>query len=255
MKAHGLRTALTGAFRGHVAFHTLKASVALLRAERHDCNLCGYSGRFLPFGDPPRRGALCARCRSAERHRLLGLWVSSNPDAVEGRRVLHVAPEEATAELFRRRAAAYESADLDPGVADIVLDIEDIALPDDLVDLVVCSHVLEHVDDAKALHQLWRILKPGGRALLMFPIVEGWERTYENAAHTSEAERTRYFGQKDHVRMFGRDVRDRIRSAGFGLDELTAEEPLVARHGLLRGEKVFIATKAEVPGRSLSAEC
>jgi SAM-dependent methyltransferase len=245
MKASGARTMLDGRLRsaGHAAFHLLRATAVLAKAERYDCNLCGYSGRFLPFGDPPRRGALCGRCRSAERHRLLGLWVSSNPDAVDGRRVLHFAPEAVTAELLRGRAGRYRSADLDPGAADIVLDIEDITLPDESVDLVVCSHVLEHVDDAKALHQIGRILAPGGRALLMFPIVEGWERTYENAAHASEVERIRYFGQRDHVRMFGRDVRDRIRRAGFGLDEFTAEEPFVARHGLQRGQKVFVATK------------
>ena len=77
----------------------------------------------------------------------------------------------------------------------------------------------------------------------MFPIVEGWDRTYEDPAHASPAARTVYFGQYDHVRMFGRDVRDRIRNAGFSLSEFTAVEPEVARYGLVRGEKLFIATK------------
>ena len=79
--------------------------------------------------------------------------------------------------------------------------------------------------------------------MLMFPIVEGWEHTYENPAHTSPQDRITYFGQVDHVRMYGRDVRDRITGAGFKLSEFTAEEPNVARYGLLRGEKVFVATK------------
>ena len=77
----------------------------------------------------------------------------------------------------------------------------------------------------------------------MFPVVEGWENTYENSLHTSPADREMFFGQSDHVRMFGRDVRDRIENAGFSLTEFTAEEPNVSRYGLIRGEKLFIAAK------------
>jgi SAM-dependent methyltransferase len=215
----------------------------LSKADKHDCNLCGYSGRFWPFGDPPRRGAVCAVCGSMERHRLFGLCVAANPDAVDDVRILHFAPEPVLTKLLRSRSSAYQSADLNPNAADTVLNIEAINLPDESVDTVVCSHVLEHVDDAKALHEMRRVLKPRGRVLLMFPIVDGWERTYEDPAHTSDADRTRYYGQYNHVRMFGRDARQRIRDAGFELAEFTAEEPLVSRHGLERGDKVFVATK------------
>ena len=220
----------------------LQGIVNLSKPERHECNLCGHSGRFLPFGSPPRRGAACAKCDSKERHRLVALWVDANAEAVNGARILHFAPERFLESLFRSRAGQYRSADLFPGAAEIVLNIESIDLPDESVDLVVCAHVLEHVNDGKALREIHRILSPGGRALLLFPIVEGWDHTYENPAHTSTADRIRYFGQADHVRMFGRDVRDRIADAGFTLTEFTAEEPNVARYGLLRGEKIFIAT-------------
>jgi SAM-dependent methyltransferase len=223
--------------------YLLAAIMKLSRADRRECNLCGYSGRFWPMGDPPRRGAACAGCRSVERHRLLGLWAAADPAAIEGVRILHFAPEPILTKLFRSLTKDYQSADLNSEAADTVLNIEAIDLPDESVDIVVCSHVLEHVDDAKALHELWRILKPQGRVILMFPIVEGWERTYENPAHTTRADRIRYYGQHNHVRMFGRDVRERIRDAGFELTEFTAEEPAVARYGLTRGEKVFIGSK------------
>lgn len=174
----------------------------------------------------------------------MGLWLKANSDIVDGARILHFAPEPTLARLLQAHSSEYRSADIDPNVADTVLNIEAVDLPDESVDLVVCSHVLEHVDDGKALREIRRILTPNGRGLLMFPIVEGWDHTYENATHTSSADRTKYFGQADHVRMFGRDVRDRISEAGFDLNEFTSDEPNVSRYGLMRGEKLFIVTKA-----------
>lgn len=226
------------------AIYLLRAIKNLAKADRHECNLCGHSGRFWPIGRPPRASAVCPVCHSKERHRLIGLWLSANAETIDETRVLHFAPEPILEKLFRVRSSKYLSADIAPGAADTVLNIEALDLPDESIDLVVCFHVLEHVDDAKALHEIHRILDVKGRALLMFPIVEGWDSTYEDPAHTSAADRARYFGQHDHVRMFGRDVRDRIRNAGFELAEFTAEEPSVSRYGLWRGEKVFIATKA-----------
>ncbi len=218
----------------------IRAAVNATRSIHGDCNLCGYGGRFWPFGDPPRPGVACGNCGSLERHRLVGLWLNANP--VDELGVLHFAPEPSLSRLFQARSAEYRTADLAPGY-DLAVDIEDIDLPDESTDLVVCSHVLEHVDDYKALSELRRILTPGGRALLLFPIVEGWENTYENPAHTEPGDRTKYFGQSDHVRYYGRNVRGRITAAGFQLSEFTAEEPMVSRYRLSRGEKIFVATK------------
>lgn len=222
----------------------MRAVRNIAKTEKHECNLCGSVGYFLPFGDPPRRGVSCAQCGSLERHRLLGLWLGANAAVVDGAKILHFAPEPAMASLLKRRSREYRSADLVPDNVDLVLNIENIDLSDKTFDLVVCSHVLEHVDDSKALQEMYRILTPGGRALLMFPIIEGWDETYEDPAHTTPTARETYFGQSDHVRMFGRDVRDRIRKAGFNLSEFTAREPNVARYGLHRGEKIFVADKS-----------
>jgi SAM-dependent methyltransferase len=114
--------------------------------------------------------------------------------------------------------------------------------------MVICSHVLEHVDDSRALPELFRIIAPGGSVILMFPIIEGWDRTYENSTIQSPADRILHFGQRDHDRYFGRDIRDRIQGAGFSIEEFTAEEPLVHKHGLVRGEKVFVARKPSAYG-------
>jgi SAM-dependent methyltransferase len=207
------------------------------------CSVCGYRGRFTSAGRPRRIDARCPKCGSAERYRLLALWLDRHGGGLRTARVLHFAPEKGLTQLLKARLGSYQSADVAPGRADLVLNIEAIAEPDASYDCIVCSHVLEHVDDAKALREIHRVLKPGGLALIMLPVIEGWSRTYENPAVAAPEERKRHYGQSDHVRYYGADVRERIRSAGFELDEFTAEGEDVLTYGLTRGEKVFIATK------------
>jgi SAM-dependent methyltransferase len=207
------------------------------------CNVCGYRGRFQAAGRPRRIDARCPKCGSAERYRLLALWLDRHGAFLATAHVLHFAPEAGLAALLRTRVGRYQSADIAPGRADLVLNIEAIAAPDASYDGVVCSHVLEHVDDAKALREIHRVLKPGGVALIMLPVIEGWAATYENPKVLTPEERKRHYGQSDHIRYYGADVRARIRAAGFALDEFTAEGEDVLIYALQRGEKVFIARK------------
>jgi len=209
------------------------------------CNLCGYQGSFHAFGSPPRFDARCPSCGSVERHRLFGLWLGENEARLAGKEVLHFAPEGIIQKIVRPLPRSYMAADLNPDVADIVLNIEEIELPDESVDVVICSHVLEHVDHKKSLRDLRRILRSDGLLLLMFPIVEGWTETYSNSDVVSPQDRELHFGQWDHVQYFGRQVRCDIIEAGFKLMEFTAIEPDVSRYGLMRGEKVFIAECSE----------
>jgi SAM-dependent methyltransferase len=157
--------------------------------------------------------------------------------------LLHFAPEAGVTKMLQKRVGRYESADIAPGRADRVLNIEAIAAADASYDCIVCSHVLEHVDDAKAMREIHRVLKPGGVALIMLPVIEGWAATYENAAVISPEDRKRHYGQADHVRYYGADVRGRIKAVGFSLEEFTAEGPDVLTYALQRGEKVFVARK------------
>ena len=207
------------------------------------CSVCGYSGRFQAAGRPRRIDARCPNCGSAERYRLLALWLDRHGSGLRGANVLHFAPEKGLTKLLKARVGSYRSADVAPGRADLVRNIEAIAEPDASYDCIVCSHVLEHVDDKKALKEIYRVLKPGGIVLIMLPVIEGWSTTYENKAVVTPEDRTRHYGQSDHVRYYGADVRDRIRAPGFKLDEFTAEGQDVLTYGLSRGEKVFIATK------------
>jgi SAM-dependent methyltransferase len=207
------------------------------------CNVCGYRGRFRAAGKPRRIDARCPQCGSAERYRLLALWLDRHGGFLRDAKVLHFAPEAGVTKMLQKRVGRYESADIAPGRAMRVLDIEAIAAADASYDCVVCSHVLEHVDDAKALSEIYRVLKPGGVVLIMLPVIEGWTATYENPAVISAEDRKRHYGQADHVRYYGADVRQRIASAGFALEEFTAEGPDVLTYALQRGEKVFIARK------------
>ena len=199
-------------------------------ASRVECPICGVRRRrFEPAGVVPRPNARCPRCGSYERHR--ALWLHLEREPLSGR-VLHWAPEPALAERLRTRVD-YEAADLRGGPGVAALDIQRIDRPDAHYDRILCLHVLEHVpDDAAALRELHRVLKPGGSALLQVPLHEG--ETDEDPAVTDPAERERRFGQRDHVRRYGLDFADRVRAAGFEVDTLPPlSSELTRRHALV----------------------
>jgi SAM-dependent methyltransferase len=206
------------------------------------CNICGYKGFFGPFGWPIRPEVHCPKCLSVERHRLFKFWADANKGKLANRRILHFAAD-STGDFLRPLATTYVTADL-MGPADLKLDIENIDLPDGSFDVIVCSHVLEHVvNDAVALAEIYRVLSPGGIGLFSIPIIEGWPETYEDRTLTSPRDREVHFGQFDHVRYYGQDFRARVRTAGFRLDEFFLVGELVVSHALDMGDKLFIATK------------
>jgi SAM-dependent methyltransferase len=208
-----------------------------------ECPCCNHVGAFLPAGLVP--SWQCPKCLSLHRHRLLALAMADGFVDFAGADVLHFAPEKAVARLIRaRRPASYRAADIARGRAETVLDIEKIDLPSASVDRVLALHVLEHVDDCAALAELHRILRPGGVLIAMVPIVEGWDRTYEDPAVQAPHDQAAHFGQASHVRYYGRDFRDRLAEAGLRVSEFTAGGPESARYRLKRGCKVFRAVKA-----------
>lgn len=228
-----------GSYLAAVAFR-LRGTVA------RTCLVCGTTGSFRAFGHPPRYDAQCRRCGSLERHRLLCLALQSEPVLRSNMEALHFAPESALVPYFRPKVARYVTADLEEAKGDLVLNIEQMSLEAESVDVVIASHVLEHVDDVAALGELHRILRPGGTLIVMVPIIEGWDITYENDRILRPEDRTAHFGQFDHVRWYGRDFRDRIRAARFELREFVATGEDVVRYGLTRGERVFFARKGSV---------
>lgn len=198
----------------------------------------------------------CPRCGSYERVRALWLFLRDQTDLAKGsHRVLHFAPEPSIAAAIEALpGVTYLSADIAPGVAMEVVDITAIPYPEGSFDVVVCSHVLEHVpEDRKAMGEVLRALRPGGAAYFMQPVDFERAETYEDASIVTPEKRERAFNQHNHVRVYGRDIRARLEGAGFDVVERRYTEELEpaerARYALQDGgatereDVVFVATK------------
>jgi SAM-dependent methyltransferase len=209
------------------------------------CPLCGYSGEFAPVGTPPRLDGMCPSCNSRERHRLFKLWLDREKPITKDHRVLHFAPEGVLKPVVQPLAGSYVTADfMAPGV-DLRLNIEALDLADGSFDVILAHQILEHVDHHKALAECFRVLSAGGMMIATTPIIEAWDKTYVNPAITARRDRVLHFGQADHSRYFGRDLKDDMRAAGFDLVEYVSQEPDVSTHALIRGETLFILTKPQ----------
>jgi SAM-dependent methyltransferase len=139
---------------------------------------------------------MCPRCWSLERQRLFALAISRGEIAIEGRDIIHFAGEISVASLIRaRNPASYRVSEYGRDDADLSLNLEAIDLLDASVDTIIANHVLEHVDDGRALAEIFRVLRPGGELVCMVPLVEGWCETYENPAITSPTDCERHFGR------------------------------------------------------------
>lgn len=216
----------------------------LSRQVPRQCPICGYHGVFISVGSPPRRDARCPSCGSRERHRLVHLWVTEGGgDRLAGKRILHFAPEKVVQRQMRGNKL-YETADLyESGVTHRV-DIAHTALADASYDVVIAHHVLEHIpDDRAAMREMFRLLKPGGIAVLSTPINASRRETYENPSITDPALRTLHFSAPDHKRYYGLDFADRLTDAGFAVETFRMPPELEPHYGLLRAEWLYIAHK------------
>jgi SAM-dependent methyltransferase len=200
------------------------------RGDEVRCPICGH--RFDRFKDDWNRpNALCWRCGSAERHRMQWLVLNGPRGLLDGpRSLLHFAPEWALQHKLKRLGhLRYVTGDLNPEGVDLRLDITALDLPDASFDAVLCSHVLEHVDDdGAAMRELARITARDGWCLVMVPLDLGRDTTYEDPAITAPAERERAFLQYDHVRLYAPDIGDRLTQAGFDVERIQPERELGA---------------------------
>jgi hypothetical protein len=184
------------------------------------CPACG--GSFDRFKDDWNRpNALCWRCGSHERHRALWLLFLRRPQLLtEVGSLLHFAPEWALLHrLEQLDGLRYVTADLEQPNVDLRLDMTALDLPDASFDAVLCSHVLEHIDDdMAAMRELRRVTAGGGWCLVMVPLDINRQRTYEDSSIVSPQDRELAFWQDDHVRLYAPDIGERLAAAGFAVE-------------------------------------
>ena len=206
--------------------------------------------KFLPYGyQNLRQNALCPGTLSLERHRLLWLYLDRKTNFLtDAIRVLHVAPEQVFYRKFKSFSHwDYTTTDLHSPLADVKADICALPFEGNTYDFILCNHVLEHIpDDLKAMEELYRVLKPGGTAILQVPLEEDRENTFEDDSITDQQKRTRIFGQYDHVRIYGQDYYKRLQEVGFEaipmdfIKEVTEDD---IQHFALPSERIPVVTK------------
>lgn len=225
----------------------------LLKGDKFTDPIDGKSFRkFLPYGYGTQRpNVLAPGTLSLERHRLLWLYLQNETDFFRAKKkVLHIAPEQCFVGRFRKmKNLDYTTSDLYSPLADVKADICDLPFEANSYDVIFCNHVLEHIiDDAKAMSELFRVLKPGGMGIFQIPQELERETTYEDFSITDPEARKKHFGQYDHVRVYGRDYFDKLRAIGFKVDEVDYSSQLseaqVTRFCLVKGEILPVCTKS-----------
>lgn len=154
---------------------------------------------------------------------MIWLWMERQTSLFKNHpRLLHIAPEPPLMNHFRKSYGSskdYITADLESPLADQHFDVQNIPLPSDSIDVIICNHLLEHVEnDRLAMQELHRVMKPGGWGIFLVPEDRERETTFEDDSIVDAKERTRLFGQYDHRRIYGRDYDDRLREAGFEVE-------------------------------------
>src|SRR6478609_3108441 len=221
---------------------------AALKGDTYTDPIDGKSFKnFLPYGyGHQRNNVLAPGTLSLERHRLLWLYLNNETDFFTApKKVLHFAPEQAFYKRFRnQKNLDYTTTDLFSPLADVKADICNLPFEDNQYDVILCNHVLEHIpDDTKAMQELYRVLKPGGMGIFQIPQDLSRATTFSDDSITDPKERAKIFGQYDHVRVYGRDYFDKLRSIGFKV----VEEDYTQKIGPQLVEKYCLAPGEIIP--------
>ncbi len=234
--------------------HTIRMFV--LRGGNVTCCLCNKKYlTFLPSGDDIKAHARCPGCDSIDRHRQLWLLLEEDiKNAKTPYHILHIAPEK---QIGKRLSAMenieYHAIDkFEKGYqypANVQqMDITNLTFDNNYFDLVLCSHILEHIgDDKKALNELLRVLKPNAKGYIIVPYFPELQSTFEDPNAQTPEQRLLAYGQQDHVRKYGPDFKIKLASAGFAVEIIFFEEKYTyeekVKMGLLNAELIFKVTK------------
>lgn len=239
----------------------------IYKGSKYHCPYCEHDfrkmltdGEQLPvilkyqiIGSGYRENCTCPRCYAKDRDRLIHLYLEKKTSILTSpHKLLHIAPEAWLKELFQSLPHIHYTN----GVKDAEsmgyyydrrtrdLDITDLEMKDNFYDVIVCNHVLEHIpDDIKAMKEIYRVLKPGGWAILQVPYSAILDHTYEDQSIVTLADRTKKFGQFDHVRIYGKDYVDRLEFVGFKVELFN---PINEDWGMSYIEKYALNTKEDL---------
>jgi len=223
-----------------------------MRGDRYEDPIDGKGfKRFLPYGyESPRENVLSPSTLSLERHRLLWLYLKNETDFFSASlKILHFAPEQAFYQRFRKlKNLDYITTDLNSPLANVKADICNLPFENETFDVILCNHVLEHIpDDTKAMSEMYRVLKKGGWGIFQIPQDLKRDTTFEDDSITEKKERTKIFGQYDHVRIYGRDYFDKLRNIGFKVEEVDYTAELqgaeIEKYRLAQGEIIPVVRK------------
>lgn len=235
-----------------VAHFFLRVLSLFYRGNRFEDPITGITYRkMLPYGRiHPRPNALSPDSMALERHRLIWLYLKEKTNFfTDPIKMLHMAPEYCFLRLFKKQEnLEYITGDLISPWADHHFDVHEIPFEDNSFDVLMANHLLEHVDDdAKVMREFFRVMKPGGWGIFQVPIDYSNPKTYEDKSITDPREREEHFWQSDHLRLYGRDYGDKLRTAGFEVieDDFIKEigPELQERYGLMQEELIYFCRK------------
>jgi SAM-dependent methyltransferase len=222
------------------------------RGNNFYCVCCGKSSeKFLNYGNVTRANAACPYCNSLERTRLLNYYLVKETDIFSGHKeILHFAPDGKLGSKLKKQSQNYVSADLMKGIADEVQDIQQLSYSDNKFDYIICSCVLGHVPNEEiAINEIYRVLKPGGKAFIMTVINLGTYKTLEDPMIKTEVDKLNFYGEKDLLRYHGEDFEHRLQRDNVEISkidyskEFSEEDQKKYSLGNKERELIFVAEK------------
>tara|TARA_B100000780_G_scaffold225657_1_gene164794 strand:- start:1953 stop:2699 length:747 start_codon:yes stop_codon:yes gene_type:complete len=209
------------------------------------CPICSKSKKTFYAGLYPWILLTCVGCSSLSRQRLIVNYLKKKNN-LNKKKIIHFAPEQSLIKFINQnyKIKKYDKVDLISNRDRVHIDIENINKSYYYnYDLVICNHVLEHVNFIKAISNLKKLVKKNGEIFLTFPIIDSWKKNYVNKKIKKSYDRFLHFQQFDHLQLFGREIEKYLADRNFSCTKYIATGNESVKFGLIQGETLFILKK------------